>query len=275
MSTDNEHRTLTINSYYPRLMTLVLSSTLIMTLSNIPLVAESQDMSTKKSTEPVNESFLTYNGTIYGTSIDYPSNWEIYDDSEFLLSILENISSSEQEGINQNNEIASKVFDILKSFGLNEVSDVLGLKPDVRSEFFQKMSQALTEGTIQMIVAIASPPEDESDIVAENMNIAVENISHLSPISLNDYVNANIEGMKISIPGFSMIEPVKEITVDGKPAISFVFTDGSVEQPGTALQVYTIRDDMAYILNFGASAETYSVYAPTFERMLKSFKINN
>src|SRR5919108_3597075 len=130
------------------------------------------------------ESFVTYNDTTYGTSINYPSNWEIYDDSEFLLSILENISSSEHESINQNNEIASKVSDVLEAFGLKEVSDVLGLKPDERSEFFQRMSQALNEGTIRMTVAIVSPPENESDAVTENMNIVVENISAISPISL-------------------------------------------------------------------------------------------
>lgn len=250
------------------LITFGMMFSIIATLNSIPLVAQSQEMS--------KESFLTYNDTIYHTSINYPSSWEVQElGPEFLLSVLEYMSSSDQGGINQNNEITSKISDILKIFGLNEVSDVLGLKPDERSEFFQKMAQALNEGKVQAIVAIVSPPENESDTVAENMNIVVENISHLSPISLNDYVNANLEGMKISTPQFEIIEPVKEISVDGKPAISFVYTDGNVDQPGTALQVYTIRGDTGYILNFGASPETYTMYAPTFEKMVQSFKISD
>jgi len=233
------------------------------------MVAQSQDMDSK-------DSFLTFNDTIYRTSINYPSNWDIYDDSEFLLSILENISSSEQEGINQNNEIATKVSDVLEAFGLNKVSDVLGLKPDEKSEFFQKMSQALNEGTLQMIVAIVSPPENESDVVSENMNIVAENISAISPISLADYVNANIEGMKVGYESFKVVETMKEIIVNGEPAISFVYTgtiDGTDNQK--SLQAYMIKGSTAYVLTFGAIPETYSMYAPTFEKMLQSFRISN
>lgn len=258
-----------MNFLFVRLIWLVLSFIIITTLNNIPLVAQSQEMYSK-------ESFLTYNDTIYHTSINYPSNWEIYDDSEFLLSILENISSSEQKGINQNNEIASKVSNVLEAFGLNEVSDVLGLKPDEKSEFFQKISQALNEGKLQMILAIASPPENELDVASENMNIMVENISGISPVSLAEYVNANIEGMKVAFDNFRLVEPMKEIMVDGQPAISFVYTgtiDGTDNQK--SLQAYMIIDNTGYVLTFGALPETYSMYASTFEKMLQSFRINN
>jgi hypothetical protein len=33
-------------------------------------------------------------------------------------------------------------------------------------------------------------------VFVENLNIIVANLSTLSPISLNDYVNTNIEGLK-------------------------------------------------------------------------------
>ena len=56
------------------------------------------------------------------------------------------------------------------------------------------------------------------------MNIFVENISTVSPISLNDYVSASIEGLKVVVPAFKMIEPMRELRVDGNPAISLVYT---------------------------------------------------
>jgi hypothetical protein len=251
-----------------RLIILSITLTIVAGLNSLLLVGESQNV--EKS-----ELFLTYNDTAYGISINYPSNWEIYDDSKFLLSILENISSSEQAGTNQNNEVTSKVSNVLEAFGLKEVSDLLGLKPDERSEFFQKMSQALNEGTVHMILAIVSPLENESDVFSENMNLVVENISAISPIPLTDYVNANIEGMKIGLDRFQLVEPMKEITVDGQQAISFVYTGTIGTENQKSLVAYMIRGNTGYILHFGALPQTYSMYAETFEKMLQSFRISN
>jgi hypothetical protein len=259
-----------MNKLAAGLITLATAFIIISTFNNLLLAAESPKADSS-------ESFLTYNDTIYGISISYPSNWEPQEiGPELLISILENISNSEKQGLANNNEVASKVSDILEMFGLKDVSDVLGLNPIERSEFFKKMSQALNEGTFQIAVAIVSPPENESDVLFENMNIVVDNISAISPISLTDYVKANIEGMKVGYDNFRLVEPIKEIIVDGQPAISFVYT-GTIGQTENQknLQAYIIRGDTGYVLTFGAIPETYSVYAPTFERMLQSFKIKN
>ena len=83
--------------------------------------------------------------------------------------------------------------------------------------------------------------------------------------------------MKVIIPGFSIIEPMKDITVDGHPAISFIFTDSVADGHGKqkTLQVYTIRGDSGYILNFATTMDDYPMYLPIFQRMLESFEINN
>jgi hypothetical protein len=126
-----------------------------------------------------------------------------------------------------------------------------------------------------MVVAIVSPLENESDFGFENMNIVIQNISELPPISLTDLVNANVEGMKVGFESFEIVKPMKEIIVDGKPAISFVFTGmiGGVNQKD--LQVYTIKGDIVYTLTFSAVPETYSTYKPIFEKMVQSFRISN
>lgn len=268
---------LAIKNLYARLITVLLF-TVILILGNIPLVVESQEVGSKKPMQPVAESFLTYRDTIYGIGISYPSSWQIIEPTlELMLAVLENMSFPDSQTFNleQKNEITSRAAEVLEQFGLKKVSELLGLSPDEKSEFFQRMSQAIKEEQLQLIVGIVSPPENESDTVSENMNIVVENISTLSPISLKDYVNANIEGLKISTPQFDIVEPVKEIKVDGNPAISFVYTDGSSEEQGKAMQVYTIRGQMAYIFTFGGVADTYSSYLPIFQKMLGSVEINN
>lgn len=259
-------------------MITVLLFTVILILGNIPLVVDSQEVGSKKPMQSVAESFLTYRDTIYGIGISYPSNWQIIEPTlELMIAVLENMSFPDSQTFNleQKNEITSRAAEVLEQFGLKKVSELLGLSPDEKSEFFKRMSQAVKEEQLQLIVGIVSPPENESDTVSENMNIVVENISTLSPISLKDYVNANIEGLKISTPQFDIVESVKEIKVDGNPAISFVYTDGSLEEQGKAMQVYTIRYQMAYIFTFGAAADTYSSYLPVFQKMLGSVKINN
>jgi hypothetical protein len=252
--------------------------TVILILGNILLVVESQEVGSKKPVQPVTESFLTYRDTIYGIGISYPSSWQIIEPTlELMLAVLENMSNPDSQTFNlePKNEITSRAAEVLEQFGLKKVSELLGLSPDEKSEFFKRMSQAMKEEQVQLIVGIVSPPENESDTISENMNIVVENISTLSPISLKEYVNANIEGLKISASLFDMVEPVKEIKVDGNPAISFVYTESSSEEQGKAMQVYTIRDQRAYIFTFGASVDTFSAYLPTYLKMLESVEINS
>ncbi|HSA72717.1 MAG TPA: D-glucuronyl C5-epimerase family protein [Nitrososphaeraceae archaeon] len=87
-----------MNVLFSRLIWLVLTLTIITALNNILLIAHSQEIYSKGS-------FLTYNDTIYHTSINYHSNWEIQElSSEFLLSVLENISSSEKQTLDNNDD---------------------------------------------------------------------------------------------------------------------------------------------------------------------------
>src|SRR4029079_2918280 len=234
---------------------------------------------TKKTDEPVWRSFLTYNNTVYGINMDYPSDWQfVLPPAEAVLSLLQDISSSESQGIvKENDDLTLKAFDILKTFGLEKVSDIIGLKPNERQELIQELSRALNEERVQFIAGFVSPPENQLDIFSENMNVVVENLSTVSPISLKDYVSYSIENLNVIIPGFSIIEPMKEISVDGHPAISFMFTDSIADGHGKqkTLQVYTIRGDRGYVLNFATTIDANPAYLPIFQRMLESFEINN
>jgi hypothetical protein len=262
-----------MNKLVVGLIMLTLTHIIISTINNPLLAAESQKAGSSAS-------FLTYNDTAYGISIKYPSNWQIDESAhEYLLAILQNLTSeSQMTNDSQNNAIKSKVSQILDAFGLESVSDVVGLSPDKKAEVFQKVSQEFKEGAAQVIVAFISPAEDESDVFGENLNIVIENISAASPISLNDYVNAGIENLKDGFQHLTIVQPPTEITIDGKPAMTVVYTGTSplhASLTGKILQVFTIKGDSGYILTFTSTPETYSTYAPTFEKILQSFKITN
>lgn len=265
-----------MNNFVAGLITFGVIFTIVATLNDLTQVGEAQNVDR-------NESFLAYNNTAYGVSINYPHNWQVVETSdEEVLSNLEYIFGSDSQGNKpaQKDDVKAGVLDVLETFGLDEVSDILGLSPDKKAEILQKISQEINKGTLQLIVEIFSPPDDENDISLEGMNIFADNISAISPISLNEYVDANIEGLKslqdTKVSTFKLVEPKKSIVVDGNPAISIVYTaslKGSEESKLFVVQ--TIRGDMSYILTFGASPETYLKSLPTFKKMLDSFSVSN
>lgn len=255
------------------MITLVITFIIILTVNNLLLAAEPPNADSSAS-------FLTYNDTTYGISINYPLGWEIDESAhKNLISYLQNLSSSESQTANggENNAINSKISEVLETFGLEGVSDIFVLNPEKRTEFLQRMSRALNEGTSQVIVSIMSPPEDEFDVHAENAVIVAEDISAASPISLNDYVKGSIEALKIVAQDLT-IEPPMEITIDGKPAMAFVYTATNPEQESSTVKILNalaMRGNTVYVLTLTASPETYSAYLPTFEKMVQSFKISD
>jgi hypothetical protein len=255
------------------LIMLAITFVLIST-ANKPLIAS--DLPNADNSKP----FLTYNDTTYGINMKYPSNWQIDESAhEHLLAFLQNLTSeSQMTDDSLNKGIKSKVSEILDTFGLESVSGLFGLNPDKRAEFLQTMSQVLNEGSSQVIVMFRSPPEDELDTIIENLNIVAGNISGGPSISLNDYVKANIEGMKTGLQDFAIVQPPKEITIDGKPAVTLVYTVRDPVDTSITLKnllVLAISGNTGYVLTFTSTPDTYSAYAPTFERMLHSFKTNN
>ena len=254
------------------LIVLGVTLSIVLTWNSLLLAAEAQDLDN-------NASLATYNNTAYGVSIKYPSNWQIDQrGNEYLLAILQNLSSySQDENDNQNNALKSKVSEVLDRFGLESVSDILGLSPDKRAEVLEFISQKVDEGTFQTIVSIVSPPEDEFDTTIENMNIVAEKIPTESPISLKDYTNANIEGLKILFQNVSIVQPPLELTINGKPAMTIVYTAKLPEAPVTikGLVVLTIKGNTGFVVTFGAVPKTYSTYEPIFKEMIESFRISN
>lgn len=258
-----------------KLIILGVTIAMISSLNGFLLIGESQSGNGS-------ESLLTYNDTAYGINIQYPSDWEIDQSAhEYLLAVLQNLTSdSQMTNDSQTNVIKSQVSDILNAFGLGSISDIAGLSPDKREELLQTLSQGLNEGQAHVIVSIRSPPEGEADPWSEGMNIVVENLSAVSPdpISLKDYVNANIETISKLSQNFKLEQPATEITIDESPAMSFAYTSTSPFDPsltGKILNVIAMKGNTGYVLTFSSNPESYPSYLPTFEKMFQSLKISN
>jgi hypothetical protein len=145
--------------------------------------------------------------------------------------------------------------------------------------FLQTLSQALNEGQAQVIVSFRSPSEGEVDPWLEGMNIVVENLSAVSsiPISLSDYVNANIEAINKASQNFKLEQPATEVTIDGRPAMTFAYTSTSPFDPsltGKIMNVIVMKGNIGYVLTFSSNPEAYPTYLPTFEKMFQSLKIS-
>ena len=256
-----------------RLIVLSITLAMISTLNSLLLIGESQPAES-------GESLLTYNDTAYGISIRYPSDWQIDQSAhEYLLAVLQNLTSEQMTNDSQSNAIKSQISDILNAFGLGGVSDIAGLTPDRREVFLQTLSQALSEGQAQVIVSFRSPSEVEVDPWLEGMNIVVENLSAVSsiPISLNDYVNANIKAINKASQNFKLEQPATEVTIDGRPAMTFAYTSTSPFDPsltGKIMNVIVMKGNIGYVLTFSSNPEAYPTYLPTFEKMFQSLKIS-
>lgn len=130
-----------------------------------------------------------------------------------------------------------------------------------------------------MIVSFRSPSEGEVDPWLEGMNIVVENLSAVSsiPISLSDYVNANIEAINKASQNFKLEQPATEVTIDGRPAMTFAYTSTSPFDPsltGKIMNVIVMKGNIGYVLTFSSNPEAYPTYLPTFEKMFQSLKIS-
>ena len=82
-----------------------------------------------------------------------------------------------------------------------------------------------------------------------------------------------IENLTQSYPDFDLIES-SATTLAGNPAhkIEFTATDDK-EEKRKAIQIWTLKDDKAYLFMYKADPKNYSAYIQAVQSMLQSFKI--
>lgn len=251
---------------------IILAATLslLLIMSSAVMRSESQDVNNSSV-------YSTYNDTAYGISINYPSNWEVDESSyQYILSLFQNLSSTEWQNDTMYDDMRSKVSEVLHSFGLKSLSDIFGLSKDKRTEFIQFTSKVLREGDYQVLV-ILRPVGEHSNILG-SLNIVSGNISSLTPISLSEYMDESIDTLKILTPDLTIDQQPKEIVINGVPAMTIIHHARNPLYESHTFKFLTaifIKGETVYILTFSSPPEIYPTLLPTFNSMLESFKINN
>lgn len=121
-------------------------------------------------------------------------------------------------------------------------------------------------------VTFIAPRESDSTTYPAGIGLRVEELSSRT-VSLEEITRVQIENLTQSYPDFDLIES-SATTLAGNPAhkIEFTATDDK-EEKRKAIQIWTLKDDKAYLFTYKADSKNYSAYLQAVQSMLQSFKI--
>lgn len=126
-------------------------------------------------------------------------------------------------------------------------------------------------------LAATSPAEDKGDTHFENLQLWNESLDE--PTTLESYYRQSLANLKQRMSKFVLQEEGQGTFTTSKgdhiPARWFhaLVKSGGVE--GIVLQYQAVVGTRVYVLNFTAEASKYLVYAPTFQKIASSFRLDD
>lgn len=133
------------------------------------------------------------------------------------------------------------------------------------------------------IVQFFSPLQNESDIFRENVNIAIGKLPN-NRTNVTQYSRASLDVIAKSLPGFNLTKSNTSANFHGTPAVEQTFSskravlDRNLKAVALDLkmtQIYTLKNNKAYVITYAAESSNYDRYLPTIQKMLDSFQIMN
>ncbi|MBI2548053.1 hypothetical protein HYW21_01765 [Candidatus Woesearchaeota archaeon] len=125
--------------------------------------------------------------------------------------------------------------------------------------------------TTDNVFAFQSPKESDTDLFQENINLVMNDLSN-QPLTLEAYKDIAVESMQQTFADFSLLE-LGSVTLSGNPAYKIIFTGTAGTQRLKFLQVFTIQNDISYVLTFVAEDDAFTDYLGTVQKMVDSFVI--
>ena len=121
-------------------------------------------------------------------------------------------------------------------------------------------------------VTFIAPRESDSTTYPAGIGLRVEELSSRT-VPLEEITRVQIENLTQSYPDFDLIES-SATTLAANPAhkIEFTATDDK-EEKCNAIQIWTLKDDKAYLFTYKADPKNDSAYFQAVQGMLQSFKI--
>jgi hypothetical protein len=149
---------------------------------------------------------------------------------------------------------------------------IVGIKIQYPSNWDKQENIKSSSGnsTLVDLVTFSSPFKNNSDTIAQNLDVKIDNISDIQPTTLAGYANDTVTDLR---QDFKVIESNTNATLAGNPAYKFVYTGIEESVNLQAMIVLTIKGDRAYIISYTAQPAIYSYYLPTIQKMINSFEI--
>ena len=113
--------------------------------------------------------------------------------------------------------------------------------------------------------------KNKSDKSAENLDVKVDNISDIQPVTLAKYTNDTIVDLG---KDFKIISLEKNATMSGgNPAYRLEYTGIEQDVNLNAMVIFTLKGDKAYIISYTAEPARYSSDLPMIQKMINSIQI--
>jgi hypothetical protein len=125
----------------------------------------------------------------------------------------------------------------------------------------------------KLVVGFLSPigVQSATDRIPENVLVAVDNLSS-SNMALAPYTTLQLSMLSEGIQGFDLVESLPT-TLANMSAHQIVYTEPLEQLKLKKMQVWTVKDGMAYLIIYAADEADYPSQLPTVKRMLDSFEI--
>ena len=122
------------------------------------------------------------------------------------------------------------------------------------------------------VISFNSPPEKNSDVDVEVINVVIEPIPE--GLTLDEYTQSEIDLLGFVHENLAILES-SPTTLAGSPAHKIVYTGilREFDEPSKGMEVWTIKNDIAYLVGYYAGPDTYDNYLETAQKMLESFEI--
>jgi hypothetical protein len=128
---------------------------------------------------------------------------------------------------------------------------------------------------VKLVVGFLSPigVQRATDRIPENILVAVENLSSRN-MGLAPYTTLQLSLLSEGTQGFNLVESLPT-TIANNPAHQIVYTETLEQLKLKKMQVWTVKDGMAYLIIYAADEADYPSQLPTVKKMLDSFEIIN
>jgi eukaryotic-like serine/threonine-protein kinase len=122
------------------------------------------------------------------------------------------------------------------------------------------------------LVTFLASLESDSNTYPAGLGITIQHLGS-GNTSLNEITKVQIKNLTQSHPDFKLTESTNSILA-GNTAHKIVFSaTDNMKHKRTAMQIWTLKGDNAYLITYKAEPGKYPKYLPTIQKMIDSFQI--